>query len=64
MAMSASDLKKWAREEILDAIDELIKEKEEYGNLGTHVDWDDLTALKKERNRIAKFLDLPEKDQQ
>jgi len=62
MAITARELKVWAREEILDAVDELIKDKEDYGNLGTALDLDDLVALKKERNRIAKFLGLKTKE--
>jgi hypothetical protein len=59
MAMSATDLKKWAREELRDAIDEKIECMIEHEYT---LDFDDIAALKKERNRIAKFLGFQEKE--
>jgi len=44
----------WAKEMILGFIDKAIEEKTGPG--GEFTDFDDCTALKKQRNRIAKFL--------
>jgi len=44
----------WAKEMILGFIDKAIKEKT--GPNGEFTDFDDCTALKKQRNRVANFL--------
>ncbi len=44
----------WAKEMILEFIDQAIKEKTGQG--GEFTDFDDCTALKRQRDRIAKFL--------
>lgn len=53
--MGPKDTKLWAREEIMDAIDAMIKDKKE----GVNLTVDDELALKKERARVAKFLGMP-----
>lgn len=57
--MSPTELKLWAREEVIDAIDAMIADKKE-GPYG--LEFDDLNALAKERNRVAKFLGKAEKE--
>lgn len=49
-------LEQWAKEVILEFIDEAIKETTTAGS--EYDDADDTAALKKQRNRIAKFLKL------
>ncbi len=44
----------WAKEMIMEFIDKAIKEKT--GEGGEFTDFDDCIALKKQRDRIAKFL--------
>jgi hypothetical protein len=57
--MPASELKVWAREEIMDAIDAMIADKKHEG--GRVIDLEDELALQKERDRVAKFLNRPTK---
>jgi hypothetical protein len=49
----------WAKEMILEFIDSAIKEKTGAG--GEFTDMDDLLALRKQRDRIAKFLKLEQR---
>jgi hypothetical protein len=57
--MGARDLKIWAREEIMDAIDEMLVVLHDKD--GTLINFEDELVLKKERDRVAKFLNLPTK---
>jgi hypothetical protein len=45
-------LGQWAKEEIVDAIDAMIREKSD-------LDYDESNSLINQRNRVAKFLDQP-----
>lgn len=49
--MSRTDLRCWAKEEMLAGIDARIAELQEDG-----LDYDEAHALKQQRDRIAKFL--------
>jgi F0F1-type ATP synthase membrane subunit b/b' len=53
MGMSASDTRSWAKEEILDAIDKLIKEKK---SEIPRISLEEEQALERERDRVVKFL--------
>lgn len=57
--VSRKDLKIWAREMCLGAVDKMINEYKEESD---HP-FDDEVALKKERDRIAKLFDLQDKEQ-
>jgi hypothetical protein len=53
--MRRRDMTAWAKEMMLDAIDTFMREG------GSMEDYDERAALRKQRNRIARFLKLPEK---
>mgnify|MGYP001576615156 CR=1 FL=1 len=58
--MTRRDTVAWAREEIIVAIDVMIAEK--MASRGDdEIDLEEEIELKKLRNRVAKFLGLPEK---
>jgi len=57
--MRPSDLNLWAKEMMLDCIDHYLEERKE--GFSTSLDEDEV--LYKQRNRVAKFLGLPEKKQ-
>lgn len=59
--MPARDLKIWAREEILESVDAMVNDALENGRNGERIDLEDELVLKKERDRVAKFLNLPTK---
>jgi hypothetical protein len=52
--MPRRDMKAWAKEMMLDAIDAFMREA------GSMEDYDERAALREQRNRIARFLKLPE----
>lgn len=54
--MNSIDTKLWAREMCLGGIDNEIQD----WNDRAQPSWDEMEALHKERNRIARFLKLPE----
>lgn len=59
MAMNQKDHKLWAREMMIAMIDDglaLLKDGDAFQ------DFDDQVVLQKERNRIAKFLGVPERE--
>lgn len=55
--MGAQDRKAWAREMLLSEIDTAINNS--LGMCPTDLDFDDVTALRHERNRVAKLFSLP-----
>jgi hypothetical protein len=57
--MSRNIQRQWAQEMMLEFIDEKIKD--ELNPEGYAWNLEDYVALKKQRNRIAKFFGLPEK---
>lgn len=56
-AMPSRDHARWAKEMILASIDERLDGHEDYWGW----DMDDHRALLRERNRVARFLGLPER---
>ncbi len=58
--MGRRDLGHWAKEEIMDAIDAMIVEKECYQPPLEFDDWD---ILLRQRNRVAKMFGQPSKNQ-
>lgn len=59
MSMSPADLREWAKEEILDAIDDMIRRDHEHTPGG--LDADDISAFVRQRNRVAKLFRLDER---
>jgi hypothetical protein len=57
--MRPSDLNLWAKEMMLDSIDRYLDDRKE----SYHRDAGEDEVLYKQRNRVAKFLGLPEKKQ-
>jgi hypothetical protein len=53
--MRPRDMTAWAKEMMLDAIDAFMQED------GAMEEYDERIELRKQRNRIARFLRLPEK---
>lgn len=54
--MSPSDLRKWAKEEIRDAIDEAVARIVGRASTGDRCDADEEHALRRERDRVINFL--------
>jgi hypothetical protein len=54
-AMPHRDMTRWAKEMMLDVIDTFMREG------GSMEDYDERAALKKQRDRIARFLRIPVK---
>lgn len=59
MAMGPRDTTKWAQEMILSEIDVAIRNS--FGMLPSEMDFDDIEAVRKQRNRVAKMFGLPVK---
>lgn len=59
--MPPSELKIWAREELLSCIDAKIADMMEHGRDGHMIDLEDEIVLTKERDRVAKLFNLPTK---
>lgn len=55
--MTPTDLREWAKEEVLDAIDDMIRSKHEGAD---SPDADERDALMLQRNRVARLLRLDE----
>jgi hypothetical protein len=55
--MSARDTKEWAKEEVLDAIDNFIRDWKD--NAPEVRGLDEINALYLQRNRVAKLFNLP-----
>jgi hypothetical protein len=56
--MPSRELSKWAKEEIVGAINEMMEVKRAFGDQGMPLDADELEALSRERDRVFKFLNL------
>lgn len=59
--MTRRDTVAWAKEEVLAAIDEKLAALISQPHAISDIDLDEEIELKKQRNRVAKFLGLPEK---
>jgi hypothetical protein len=55
LGMPRRMLGQWAKEEIVETIDDMIREK------SRAMDYDESNAMTNQRNRVAKFLDQPTK---
>lgn len=59
--MTRRDTVAWAKEEVLAAVDEKVADLISQPHAISDIDLDEEMELKKQRNRVAKFLGLPEK---
>ena len=58
LGMPAADRRRWAKELLIEAIDDAVSNY--YSDRGVDLDWDERDELRRQRNRVARMFGMKE----